>query len=134
MSPSWKGRTSISALFVTISASERHEDDGSEIGGGADAAAHEVGDRPAAETEPEHGGEEDADGAEGEADQLGVLVGVRERLPAALAHRPLLHAAGRLRGGLAGPLAARHEGALRGLAGQSFRPARGWNAAVSIPK
>ena len=42
--------------------------------------------------------------------QLRMLVGVREPEPSApaLAHRPLLDAAGRLRGGLAGPLPARH--------------------------
>ena len=100
---------------------ERDEDDRRQVGGGADRRVGEVLDRAAVEAEPEDGGEEDAEAGEAEADQLRMLVRVGERIPAALAHRPLLDAAGRLWGGLVGPLSARHEGALRVAAGQSFR-------------
>ena len=103
--------------------SERDENDRCEIRRSADRALCETCDRPAAEAEPQHGGEEHPDGGEAEPDQLGMLVSVRKAkpFPTALPHRPFLDAAGRLRGGLVGPLAARHGGALRAAAGQSFR-------------
>ena len=49
---------------------ERHEDDRREVRGRAEPALHEIADRAAAEPEPEHGREKDADRAEGEPDQL----------------------------------------------------------------
>ena len=58
---------------------ERDENDRREVGGSADRALREICDRPAAEAEPEHGREEHPDRGEAEADQLGMLVGVRER-------------------------------------------------------
>ena len=57
---------------------ERDEDERREVGGGSDRAPREIPDRPAAEAEPQHGGEEHPQGGETEADQLRMLVGVRE--------------------------------------------------------
>ena len=53
---------------------ERHEHQRRDVRGSPHGRLHEVADRPAAEAEPEHGREEDADRAERQPDQLGIVM------------------------------------------------------------
>src|SRR5579862_8125760 len=55
---------------------ERTEDRGREKGGPAGERLRRVPDRPTGKTEPEHGRQEDADGDQREADELGMTVSV----------------------------------------------------------
>ncbi len=85
---------------------KRHEHERHQVGGRADAAAHEIGHRSATEAEPEHGSEEDADPGQAEPDQLGMVVR-RAGAPLALA-AALPDPRGGLRGRLMDPLFPRH--------------------------
>ena len=109
---------------------ERDEHERRDVGGRADRGADEVADRSAAEAEPEHGCEEDADRAEREPDQLRVVMCVGRPRARGFLAATLLDAARCLRGRLVGPLLARHARHFALVRGQSFRV----NEAVSIPK
>ena len=108
---------------------DRDEDERCQVRGGADGGLHGMRDRPAAEPEPQDGGDEDARTDQPEPDELRMRlrdVELAARLPAAA----LLDPAGRFRGRAVGPLLARHRGALRPAGAHSSRS----NEAVSIPK
>ena len=62
-------------------AAERDEDHRCQVRGCAERAPCELADRAAAEAEPEDGGEEHAERGEAEADQLRMLMGMRELDP-----------------------------------------------------
>ena len=85
---------------------ERHEDDRREICGRPDPAAHEVGDGPTAEPEPEDRRQEDAEPGEAEPDQLRVVMAAR-LLPLDLG-AAFLDPRRSLRGRPVDPLGARH--------------------------
>ena len=128
--PRRKGRTSTSALLATISAPSGTSTRGIRYAASPMPPAHEVGHRPAAEAEPEHRGEEDADPGQAEPDQLGMMVG-RAGTPLALA-AALPDPRGGFRGRPMDPLFPRH--AVPFAAGAP-PPPYGWlNAAQSIPK